>query len=322
MVTAAGRTWTIQQSAAACVVTGDMSKVGTVPANGQAYTIPMTATGPMCSAITFGSLTPWIEVSSVEPTLGRFILTAYTNFGTVGRSGSFQVGDKTFTISQTGSTLPENTRFLQLAYFGCLGRLPSQAEIDSWAPVFATGASRTDIIARFFSSTEFNVLSRFVAGLYVGILNRDAEYNGWRYQRRALRDAIVDPFSIVENFINSAEYKLKYGTVSQAEFVRLLYRYVLRREASQSEVDFQIAHMKGDTLQDRRILATTLLNSEEFRQGTGSRLMAFLLYAAILARDSAAEERQFQAAAIDRGVPISVMINSFVNSPEFNLILK
>lgn len=77
------------------------------------------------------------------------------------------------------------------------------------------------------SSEEFNRVGRFVAGLYAGLLARDAEPGGWLYQRNAIATGQATTTLLTSNFLNSAEWGLRFGTPNDTEFVRLLYRNVL-----------------------------------------------------------------------------------------------
>jgi hypothetical protein len=132
------------------------------------------------------------------------------------------------------------------------------------------------LIKRFMAAPEFNNGGRFVAGLYAGLLDRDAEYSGWLFQRNALATQAVTLRQLVVNFINSAEWRLKFGSPDNAAFVRLLYRKVLLREPAQPEVDFHVSTLTS-AFADRVQMAANFLNSIEFRNGTGPRLTAFLL---------------------------------------------
>jgi len=322
-VIVAGQTWIVDQLSG-CTVSPDLSGVGIAPALGKAYPVTFTASGVGCSNWPAKSDTSWIELSPEYGGSGasKFTVTAYPNFGTASRTGTFKANGQTFTLTQAGSTEPETARFVHLAYFGAMGRLPTPDEIAVWTGEIARGVSRASVIQTLFNSGEFNTGSRFVAGLYVGLLDRDPEYSGWRFQRQALRDKIVDQTTIVQAFLTSAEFVNRWGNTTPAEFVRQMYKYVLLREASDDEVAFQVQALGAAAVYDRFVMARNFLNSEEFRIGTGPRLLAFLLYASVLARDAAQEERTFQANAIRSGVPISVMISAYVGTPEFLALLK
>jgi Domain of unknown function (DUF4214) len=186
-----------------------------------------------------------------------------------------------------------------------------------------TGTPRAQIILNFFNAEEFNQGGRFVAGLYVGLLDRDAEYGGWLFQRDALTKGIVGQTSQVANFLDSAEYKLKFGTVSAPQFVTLLYRHVLLREPGGNEVAFHVAtSLTPDSTNARVELARRFLNTAEFRQGTGTRLTSFLLFATLLQRDGSAQERAFWSGQIQAGVPLINIFAAIIGTPEFAALLN
>jgi hypothetical protein len=233
---------------------------------------------------------------------------------------TFDVGGATFNVTQSAGAGTANQRFVGQMYFNILGRLASQSEINLQANALASGTSRQDLVWSFFNSPEFNLGGRFVAGLYVGLLDRDAEYNGWLFQRNALATGVVSPTQLVSNFITAQEFTLKFGNPSNQDYVRLLYRNILLREASPAEVQFQSNALASGV--SRVQLATNFLNSNEFRAGTGPRLTAFLLYALLLQRDPTTSERATREAQIAGGTDIKALIAELLNSPEFSTLLQ
>lgn len=247
--------------------------------------------------------------------------TIYPNMSTATRSAAFQFGAQTLSVSQAAGSGTYNQRFAALMYFTFFGRTATASEIQLQASVLDRGTAPGKLAQDFFSTDEFNLGGRFVAGLYVGLLNRDAEYGGWLFQRTAMTSGIVNPNQLVTNFIGGAEYKLNFGTPTDAEYVQLLYRYILLREAAPAEVAFQVSSMK--TIPITRVqLASAFLNSAEFRQGTGPRLTAFLLYACILSRDATETERSALAQRVASGVPVRTLIDELVASSEFAALLR
>lgn len=191
-------------------------------------------------------------------------LTIFPNFSTAFRNATVTVGGLSYSVSQAAATGNFNQRFVGQIYFNILGRIPSAPEVQFQVSALDSGLSRADLFMNFYNSLEFNNGGRFVSGLYVGLLDRDAEYGGWLFQRNALATSVVSQSNLVTNFLGAAEYSLKFGSPTLSEFVRLLYRYVLLREASEAEVTFQAAN-GGTRLQ----LATNFLQSAEFRTGRG-----------------------------------------------------
>jgi hypothetical protein len=302
-----------------------------VPGGGCVYPIPQAAifaggggTGtfvvgtstPGCT-FTVTSNVPWIQVFPTGGTNTATVsYTVYPNFGTNARSGTITVNNLApLVVSQSSAALTEPQRFVTLAYFSFFGRYPSQGEIDFQANALAGGLSRADLIFNFFNSIEFNAGGRFVSGLYVGLLNRNAEFGGWLFQRNALARGGATPDGLVSNFINSAEYMLKNPNQTPEQFVTLLYIQVLGRTPSQDEVNFQAAALNAGL--SRVALATSFLNAPEFRLGTDARLNAFLLYATLLSRDASVPELQNRMIQLGAGTPLQSIIADFLGSVEF-----
>jgi hypothetical protein len=275
--------------------------------------------GPACpwaASSVFG----WLQVYPLSGTSGGTLnYTVFPNFTGSDRVGTISVAGKTFTVTQSRNPGTPQRRFIEMLYYSFLNRLPVTTEVAFWEGLLAGGKSREDMVVDFLNSEEFNLTGRFVAGLYVGILNRDAEYGGWLFQRNALTSGIVFPDGLVQNFINGAEFKLKNPVLTDAEYVRLLYRQILLREPLQAEVDFQVGAL---TSVGRVVLARTFLNGAEFRAGTGPRLMAFLLYSTLLFRDPAATERQSVMTQLWAGVPVKTPVSTILNGAELAYMLR
>jgi hypothetical protein len=226
------------------------------------------------------------------------------------------IAGQPFTITQTGNTATRDQRFVELLYFSFFGRLPAREERDFQVTEgLKPPATWADLAMRFLNSGEFNSGGRFVAGLYVGLLDRDAEYGGWLFQRNALATNITTQDSVVANFLESDEYRLTFGNPANSEFVRQLYKFILLREASQSEVDFHVRNLTAG--QTRVGLARNFLNSQEFRNGTGPRLTAFLLYATLLARDGSLTEIALKRSQLESGTPVASLVDELLKSAEF-----
>jgi hypothetical protein len=266
----------------------------------------------------FHSDSPWLTVfpaSGVGPSTVTW--TALPNFAADYRVGHLMLGDVAFFVGEYGSPDPDDARLVKLAYYAFLGRYPTQAELDFQMAALEAGFSRTSLIDSFASSQEFQLGGRFIAGLYYGILNRDAEYSGWLYQRNAMLSGQVTASTLIDNFLNSQEYRLRFGTPDNAGFVRLLYRNVLMREATQAEVDFQVNALVTRQV-SRNVMTYAFLNSAEFARLAGPRLTAFLAYAALLGRDGTDFELTDTAASITGGLTQRGLIDSIVNGREFS----
>ena len=187
---------------------------------------------------------------------------------------------------------------------GLLGRPAATAEVEAFMTAVRT-TGRANAISSVLSWEEFNRTSRFVAGLYVGLLNRNPEFSGWDFQRLALLNSVVSQEALVKNFLSSPEFRLKFGIQSPDAFVQMLYRQVLFREPSAGEVSF---HVGGLAHLSRTDLAKNFLNSAEFKLGAEHRVTVFLLHACLLGRDPDQGTFTRQVEELRRGKPIATLI--------------
>ncbi len=320
-ITIGGQTYVVSQPAApvsaGCSFTATPSTItaGSSRARG---TFTLTALAPNC-AWSLQSTTPWIQIYPLSGTGTSTVeYTIYPNLTPRERTGTVHFPGVSVPVVQAGSSLDSDQRFVTFMYFNFLGRMPSQAEVAFHVTNLRGGQTRGQLAAGFYNSTEFNQAGRFIAGLYVGILARDAEFGGWLFQRNALVENIVSQDQLVPNFLNSAEFTLKFGTPTNADFVRLIYRNILLREATDAEVTWRVGLLTSGQL-TRDTMARDLLNSTEFRIGTGPRLTTFLLYSCFLVRDATTPEFNTVAGQIQANpAVVTSLINTFASSAEVN----
>ena len=317
-LTVAGLPFFVTQSAAAGCGTFALLPASDAPSwPGRRGTTSLSGGGCAWEA---SSNAAWLQVyplSGTGPASLQF--TAFPNFTRSARTASISAAGRTFTVTQSGNPSTPSRRFVQLLYDNFLNRLPGDAEAAGWESQLSGGVSRADVANSFFNSEEFNLGSRFVAGLYVGLLNRDAEYGGWLFQRGAMIEGVVNPDSLVRNFIESAEFRAQNPSLSDADFVRLLYRQVLLREAAAPEVELQVNAIRNS---GRVVLARALLNSAEFRASAGPRLLAFLLYATLVFRDATAGERAAAIAQLNAGTAMKSLMEAVIAGAEFAALLE
>lgn len=231
--------------------------------------------------------------------------------------GSMQI---TVVAPSSATTVSDDT-FVRVVYWGLLSRNATSAESAYWAKwIVDNKASRAAFVAAVFNSEEFQRSSRFAAGLYVGILNRDPEYSGWVFQRAA----IVGGFSqlvMVTNFLSSEEFRLQTGNrdLSPSDFVQLLYKQILLRRPTPAELAFQVSALESGF--SRPSMASAFLSSQEFWLGANNRLNAYLLYSCLLGRAPSLTELQ-QTAALLVSSSIESAATALIGGSEFAEILR
>jgi hypothetical protein len=104
-------------------------------------------------------------------------------------------------------------------------------------------------------------------------------------------------------------------------FVELMYENILLRPASPPEVAAWV-NVLSNPANTRTIVARSFLNSAEFQQGTGPRLLAFLLYSTLLLRDGTAQERTLLEGLLANPSQLQMQIDLFANGSEMNALLQ
>ncbi|MGO9094328.1 MAG: SBBP repeat-containing protein [Bryobacteraceae bacterium] len=317
-LTVAGQTFTVTQVAGCSFMLGTTSLVA--PWQGEQLMLQLTASSPSCPWTSYPDEN-WTEQYPQTGTGSASIqYTVYTSANTGARFAHLYIGGQTLAATQNLNPAAENERFVDLMYFGFLGRQPTAAELSAQLAALAGGLSWTGLAVNLFNSAEFNNGGRFAAGVYVGILGRDADYSGWLFQRSALIDGAISQTQLVANFLNSLEYQMKYGTPTDNAYVLLLYQNVLRRAPSSTELAAQLALLSSGT--SRTQLAINFLTSAEFQQNSGPTLTAFLQYACILLRDAEQWERDYWSNLMTGGMTVSQVFFDFVNSAEMEIWLQ
>jgi len=292
----------------------------TAPADGVTRTLTLTPSPSGCrwSAAATAS---WLQVFPLEGDSGQLTYTVFPNFSTLSRQATLLIDGKPLRLIQAGNTRSYARRFVSLMYFSFFGRIPSVSESTYMENALAAGLPSVDFVWNFLQSEEFSMGGRFIAGLYEGILNRPAEYGGWLFIRNALSTAKVLHGDLIRNFLESDEFKLNHPILSNREFAALMYRQVLLREGTVSELDFMQSVLDQSKL-TRSAFALNFLQSAEFRIGTGPALSSLLLYACLLQRGPNLIEFTTTRTRIAEGTSIKTMISEIMTSAEFSAVLR
>jgi len=303
----------------ACSIAQGLTPV-TAPANGSKFSVSLS-TSPGCGW-TASSNRPWMQVFPLAGSgSGNIDVTVFPNFGTLLRAGTLMLAGSPALLTQAGAPGNTDQRFVRMMYFNFFGRLPSDAEVAFNEAALTGGLPRGQLVSNFFNSEEFNNAGRFIAGLYVGILNRNAEYGGWLFIRNALSTGAVAYTQLVANFLDSAEFKLNNPSLTNRQFAALMYRQILLREGAAAELDFMQNVL--DTNQITRVqFATNFLQSAEFKLGAGPRLTTFVLHATLFMRDPTPAEFDARVADLSGGATARTVIDNLLADPSFTTLLQ
>jgi hypothetical protein len=166
-----------------------------------------------------------------------------------------------------------------------------------------------------------------VVMLYEGLLGRSVEKDGlnfWNDQIEKPEDCVI----IARNIMNSEEFRLRSGSMTDVEFIKYLYDGILGRQADEGGFNTHL-----DSLQNgmtREVLANIFVQSQEATQNfedknTGgvwttnknSRDIS-MIYDTILNRNVDESGIDFWNATLDKGFTLSHIVKSLIDSDEFS----
>lgn len=175
--------------------------------------------------------------------------------------------DTSGAIFQISFPLGPNRAYVQQLYQDYLGRTGSPADIDFWA--FRISTHGRGAVARDIQhSTE--ALTRRVVQLYQELLGRTHDPNGLAFWVAQLQNQGQTLEQVITGFVTSPEFVSRSNTLiggsdADANYVRALYKILLRREGA-AVADSHVASWL-DVLHssNRAVVANGFLGSLEYR---------------------------------------------------------
>jgi hypothetical protein len=224
------------------------------------------------------------------------------------------------TISVT-SPLSANAAFVDALYNDFLGRAgntSSNTDAGNWINLLNSGAATIASVANSIIGSAES-LSRVVNGLYLKLLNRNADSGGLSNFVAMLQKG-TSLEQVIAALMTSAEYDTRYG--SRGAFVQSLFQVLLGRTGSGSEV---AAWENNVSMLGRTAVINLFLQSSEFRTDVVRALFGFTpapfasvasLFPNLLHRTSpptAADVNAF----VNSGLSIGGVVQAIASSNEF-----
>jgi hypothetical protein len=153
--------------------------------------------------------------------------------------------------------------FVNQLYRNVLGRAADTAGTQAWDGALASGASRGAVVLGFAESQENDARTISAAGdlnhaeayrLYQAALNREPDAGGLAYWSSTLAGGAM-PAQVAQDFINSAEFQQKYGSLSASDFVSTLYQNALHRVADPGGQQYWTSQLQQGTSETSVLVA-------------------------------------------------------------------
>ena len=177
-----------------------------------------------------------------------------------------------------------NEEYVKMLYQVFMNRQADKGGLNYWVGLLNDGMSREYVYKGFAESKEFtnicnsyginrgtvtirqardrNVnLTRFLNRIYVKAMNRKGEEAGLNYWCEQIQYKRMTPTQVAESFIYSKEFTDK--KLSNAEYVKVLYRTFMGREADQSGLNYWVGRLnRGES---RKTILKSFAGCPEFK---------------------------------------------------------
>ena len=199
-------------------------------------------------------------------------------------------------------------------YRDFLGREGDAGGIDFYSNAIDTGTSRAQVIENFFNSPEFDGTVAPVTRLYFAFFNRIPDYPGLQFQVNAYRTGT--PLTVIaNNFTLSPEFAATYGSLTDSQYVSLLYQNVLGRTPAQSEIDFHVNRLATGSTRGEVMVGFS--ESPEYKALKFRAVYVTNMYVGMLRRAPEQAGFDFWVGYMTAGNSGQALIEGFLNAPEY-----
>jgi hypothetical protein len=201
-------------------------------------------------------------------------------------------------------------------YRDFLGREGDPGGITFWTNQIETGASsRSQVVNNFFNSAEFQNSTAPVTRLYFAYFLRFPDISGLSFWVSRFKTGT--PLTAISNaFTQSHEFQTRYGSLTNSEFVTLVYNNVLGRAPDPGGLAFWTGQLDSGA-RTRGDVMLGFSESPEFKGTIAAEVFVTQIYAGMLRRAPDQGGFNFWVNAIDNGQPGLNLISGFLVSGEY-----
>ena len=204
--------------------------------------------------------------------------------------------------------------FTMQQYRDFLGREGDAGGINFWVSFIGGGGTRAAVTESFFGSGEFQGTGAPVVRLYFAYFLRIPDYGGltfWMNYSRAGHSLA----EISNAFAGSSEFVNRYGALSNAQFVDLVYQNVLGRAADAGGKSFWLGQLNGGMSRGQMMIGFS--ESAEYLSTIFSETYVTMMYVGMLKREPDTGGFNFWVNYLDTGNSGQTLINGFLVAPEY-----
>ncbi|MFC0351724.1 DUF4214 domain-containing protein, partial [Undibacterium danionis] len=195
---------------------------------------------------------------------------------------SIEASVKTNPLIKDNDVLKRTDLFTMQLYRDFLFREAEPAGLRYWMERIDSGSmNREQVTAAFLVSTEFQKGIGSLARLYFGAFDRVPDRDGLAYWIAQLKEG-SSLSSIARSFVSSTEFEQKYNSVSNDQFLDLVYQNVLHRPADAAGKTYWVNQLVNGF--NRGDLLASFTESTEFKAISQDKVALTLDFVGLLNR--------------------------------------
>ena len=238
-------------------------------------------------------------------------VTAYNEFGESGYSNEVNG------VAPTSQTpLNNTTEFVKQQYRDFLNREADSVGLQYWVDVLNSGTmTKAQVIDSFLGSQEFEGTIAPIVRLYFAYFLRIPDYVGLQYWVSEYSNG--RPLgSISEYFAASNEFQQTYGSLTNEQFVTLVYQNILGRNTDPVGYAYWLGQLNSGTLTQGQVMLG-FSESNEYKASISNEVFVTMMYIGMLQRSPEPGWFDYWVEYLDSGSPELSMIDAFFSSQEY-----
>jgi hypothetical protein len=200
-----------------------------------------------------------------------------------GISNAVEAAEGTNPLVKDNDVFGNSRLFAMQLYRDFLNREGDVAGIQGWSDLVTAGTyTRNQVINAFLSSDEFAGFVAPVVRLYFATYLRVPDYAGLTFNAGLVRAGTVTLAQLADFFTASPEFVATYGSLTNTQFVTLLYQNVLGRAPDAAGLSGWVALLEGGYTRGQVLLGFS--DSTEYQNAMANEVFVTMMYAGMLRR--------------------------------------
>jgi M6 family metalloprotease-like protein len=259
-----------------------------------------------------------VTMSVARSVVANFSVTCTSSVDTDGDGipDCLEASSGTNPLIKDNDVFNNSTLFAKQQYRDFLFREGDAAGITGWSNAITAGTlTRAQLIDSFFSSTEFQSKLAPIVRLYFAYFLRIPDYGGLTYWLNEAKGG-RSLNSTSDFFAASSEFTTRYGSLTNDQFVTLVYSNVLSRAADAGGKAYWVGQLNGG-FKTRGQVMIGFSESAEYQAKMINPVKVTMGYVAMLRRSPDQASFDANVVTLDGGGSFSSFITNTLGSTEY-----